>query len=53
MEGGALVKTLFQDNPTKPDYRYIYIMHHVLGFYLHYAEAQMDFLNKISLIINW
>ncbi|ESW16688.1 hypothetical protein PHAVU_007G177200 [Phaseolus vulgaris] len=21
MEGGALVKTLFQDNPTKPDYR--------------------------------
>jgi hypothetical protein len=27
MEGGAFVKTVFGNEPTKPDYRYTYIYH--------------------------
>lgn len=48
MEAGALVKTLFQDNPTKPDYRY-YIRNAsylVIGFYLHFAGGHIDFQTK-------
>lgn len=34
MEGGALAKTLFLNEPTKPDYRYLFCMYivHFLFF---------------------
>jgi hypothetical protein len=28
MEGGAFAKTVFGNEPTKPDYRYVYLSYH-------------------------
>jgi pyruvate/2-oxoglutarate dehydrogenase complex dihydrolipoamide dehydrogenase (E3) component len=30
MEGGAFAKTVFGNEPGKPDYRYVYLSYHII-----------------------
>ena len=47
MEGGAFAKTIFGDEPTKPDYRYIIIYQFIisnLGSHMVVVEITCTFL---------